>query len=224
MLAFPDVTLFHMLSLLYIAITFIVRVFGSAAVIFGLVHPAALARRIQLTAIIVSLSTLISLKQDSTQSHKLRAITLISISLLRVISSYQILNLLATLRILSWLPVAASSIDLLWFIQLWMRSTWFLLGRGCTSIAVFGRLGFGLLRYLSRWLLFYLWNTSLIRVQALRHDAGTRLGVATSAFLDRVPVDFLWPYSWTQQFFRPTDSNPAATVVEVGSIEGNSSR
>ncbi|KAJ3560251.1 hypothetical protein NP233_g10963 [Leucocoprinus birnbaumii] len=86
---------------------------------------------------------------------------------------------------------------------MWIQSSWFVLGYGCTSIAVFGRLGYGLVGYLSRWLLLYLWNVGLIRVQALRHDAKSRLGLVTSAFLDRVPIDFFGLTLGLSSFFDP---------------------
>jgi hypothetical protein len=188
----PILLLFYTLSLLFSTASFLVGIFASVAVIFGLVHPASLLQRVQVTTIIVSFWILTPFQREFfPQSPKYKALTLVCLTLLRVFTRSQALGFIAALRLFSWFPPATSNsnaVDLIWLGQIWAQSSWFLLECSYASMSVFGRLGFSLMGYLSRWLLLYLWNIGLLHIQALRQDAKTRFELATSALLGRIHV------------------------------------
>ncbi|KXN81555.1 Serine/threonine-protein kinase sax-1 [Leucoagaricus sp. SymC.cos] len=164
MLDLPTLYITHILSFLMATVTFIGRKCGSVAALLGFVTPPALLKRLQATTAIVTLWVLVPLKgSDLPESSKLNTVSLLCFLAMTGADSIQ------------------------WPSETWVKSAWLLLACSYTSFAVFGRLSFGITRYLTQWLLLYLWNIGLLRIQTLRQDAMTRMYLVASALLDRVP-------------------------------------
>ena len=195
-----QVYLIHTMSFLFMAVSFIAKMLETVALIFGLDHPLGLIRRAQATAIIISFSFF---KYDFIQAHGLKTITLVYISFFNALSRTHTLNLITTLRAFSWILFIASDTNSIWLVQLWAQSIWSLLEYGYISITFIGRHGLLLIGHFLRLLLLNLWNTGLINVKALQHDAGTRLEQAISTIIGRVPVYFFGRFLGLDNFFNP---------------------
>ena len=185
-----QVYLIHMMSFLFMAVSFIAKMLGSFTLIFGLDHPAVLIRRAQATAIIISFSLFSSFKYDFIQAHGLRTITLVYISFFSALSRTHTLDLITTLRAFSWILFMVSDTNSVWLVQLWVQSIWSLLEYGYTSTTFIGRHGLLLIGQLLRLLLLNIWDIGLINIQVLQHDARTRFEQAISAIIGRVPAYF----------------------------------
>jgi hypothetical protein len=186
----PRLFFINFLFFLFAVVTFLVRRFETAIVIFRLIQPPALIQKLQITSIVITWALLIPLKRDLSQSHQIEAIRMVCISLLRAILRSQFLSLVATLRILLLSSSDTTSIfDFLWLAQMWANSTWILFGYSFGSVLLLGRFSTRLAGSLSWWLLLNLWNLGMVRIQALRDGAITRLEIATANLLARTHVD-----------------------------------